>query len=249
MRGISERVFMGAGRPDPTGQAYFLNANAAADLPAELSVSKQIHSAGSGRTGFPDLYVDGTDTVHFSYGALETVFYNKYTAAGSRVFSSDIAVFDGLGSWHLSCGLSAIAASDDGDSVLAIGLLSDGSDGAIRRTRDATPTPVKVDHDRASSPWARSSSSSTTTPPTPASAWGRSRCREGRSPSGRAGRKWPFAAKPAQNPHNFRGKSLRLAQSRTHSVFGLQSLSLIVAVEEPFGVQNPVQSPKATSIS
>ena len=46
------------------------------------------------------------------------------------MFLSDIAVFDGLGSWHLSCGLSAIAASDDGDSVLAIGLLSDGSDGA-----------------------------------------------------------------------------------------------------------------------
>jgi hypothetical protein len=130
MRGISQHVYLGAGTPDPNGQAYFLNANAGADLPGELSGSEQTHTAGSGRTGFPDLYVDGTDAVHFTYGAEESVYYNKYTAAGSQVFSTDIMVFDGLGSWHLSCGLSAIAASDDGDSVLAIGLLSDGSDSA-----------------------------------------------------------------------------------------------------------------------
>ena len=36
-------------------------------------------------------------------------------------------VCGGVGSWHLSCVCTAIAASDDGDSVLAIGLLSDGS--------------------------------------------------------------------------------------------------------------------------
>ncbi len=128
MRGISGRVFMVSGKPDGGGVgAYFLHGNPGANLATELSANIQTHTALTYRTGFPDLYVDGTDTVHFSYGAQHTVYYNKYTSAGAKVFGSDNQIFNGLGVWHLESGLSAVAASDDGNTVVAVALLSDGS--------------------------------------------------------------------------------------------------------------------------
>lgn len=131
MRGIDGRVFMVSGKPDGGGNAaYFLHGNPGANLAADLGASVQTHNALSFRTGFPDLFVDGNDTVHFSYGAQHTVYYNKYTSAGAKVFGSDTQIFSGLGVWHLESGLSAIAASDDGNSVVAVALRSDGSPGA-----------------------------------------------------------------------------------------------------------------------
>jgi len=131
LRGIPGRVFMVSGKPDGGGNAaYFLHGNPGANLAAELNASVQTHTALTYRTGFADLYVDGTDTVHFSYGAQQTVYYNKHTSAGATVFGSDNQIFSGLGVWHLESGLSAVAASDDGNTVVAVALRSDGSQSA-----------------------------------------------------------------------------------------------------------------------
>jgi Putative metal-binding motif len=131
MRGIVGRVFMVSGKPDGGGNAaYFLHGNPGTNLATELSANVQTHSALTYRTGFPDLYVDRTNAVHFSYGAQHTVYYNKYTSAGAKVFANDAQIFNNLGDWHLEAGLSAVAASDDGNTVVAVALLSDGSQGA-----------------------------------------------------------------------------------------------------------------------
>jgi len=128
LRGIAGRVFMVSGKPDGGGNAaYFLHGSPGAGLATDLGANVQTHTALSYRTGFADLYVDGTGVVHFSYGAQSTVYYNKYTSAGAKVFASDTQVFDGLGVWHLESGLSAVAASDDGNTVVAVALRSDGS--------------------------------------------------------------------------------------------------------------------------
>jgi hypothetical protein len=130
MRGHAGTVFLVSGKCDPNGEAYFMHAGAGANLRADLEASLQVHSAGSERKGFPDLYVDQTGEIHFTYGARHTVWYNRYNSSGQKAFGSDIRIFDGLGDWHMSIGLSAVAASDDGQTVVAVALLSDGSQAA-----------------------------------------------------------------------------------------------------------------------
>ena len=130
MRGDAGNVFLVSGKCDPNGEAYFMHAGAGTNLRADLEASLQVHAAGTERKGFSDLYVDRTGEVHFTYGARHTVWYNRYNAAGQRASGSDIQVFDGLGDWHMSIGLSAVAASDDGQTVVAVALLSDGSQAA-----------------------------------------------------------------------------------------------------------------------
>ena len=131
MRGIDGRVFLVSGEPNGGGRAaYFMASAPSGALASDLSGNQHSHVTGGGRTGFPDLYVDGTETVHFTYGAQEEVHYNKYDVDGQRQFSADQAIFTGLGSWHLSSGLSAVAASDDGNTVVAVALRSDGSQAA-----------------------------------------------------------------------------------------------------------------------
>jgi hypothetical protein len=130
MRGDAGTVFLVSGKCDPNGAAYFMHAGAGANLRANLEASLQVHSSGSDRKGFPDLYVDPTGEIHFTYGARHTVWYNRYNSSGQKAFGNDIQIFDGLGDWHMSIGLSAVAASDDGQTVVAVALLSDGSQAA-----------------------------------------------------------------------------------------------------------------------
>lgn len=129
LRSSGERLFLGSGVPDPDGTAYLMSAAAGGDLVAELRASIQGHSAGSGRKGFTDLYVDGGGRAHLSYGALEQAYYARYDATGS-LEQGDVLVADALGTWHLSAGLSAVAASDDGQTVVMVALRSDGSQSA-----------------------------------------------------------------------------------------------------------------------
>ena len=128
MRGKTDRTFLVSGRPDGNGVgAYFHRAASGSGVYDRLAASRQQHGQGSGRNGFPDCYIDHGGAAHFSYGAYQSVYYNKYSASGQRVFSSDRMLFDNLGEWHLGAGLSAIAASDDGNIVMAVALRSDGS--------------------------------------------------------------------------------------------------------------------------
>jgi len=130
IRGFGDAFFMVSGKVDGDGRAYFLRAAAGAGVRDALDGSAQEHRAGTGRRGFPDLFVDAAGKVHVAYGAQHTVFYNSYTSGGTKVHAADIKVFDGLGDWHCASGLSAVAASDDGRFVVAVALKSDGSQGA-----------------------------------------------------------------------------------------------------------------------
>jgi uncharacterized protein (TIGR03382 family) len=121
---------MVSGKCDPTGTVYVMRGAPGAGLAATLSGSQQTHTAGTGRRAFPDLYLDPNGELHLSYAAEQEVYYNRYNTQGQSVHASDVRVFDGLGTWHMSTGLSAVAGADDGQTVLAVALRSDGSQGA-----------------------------------------------------------------------------------------------------------------------
>ncbi len=134
MRGRSGAVHVVSGKPDPDGRVYYLHAGAGANLVTNLSASQQTHTSGTGRRAFPDLYLDPTGELHLSYGAEQRVYYNRYNPQGQAALGSDVQVFDNLGTWHLSTGLSAVAASDSGQIVVIVALESDGSQTAANST-------------------------------------------------------------------------------------------------------------------
>lgn len=123
MRGHAGRIYLVTGRPNDTGNggAFFLNALAGDGLRAALEASSQFFNAGAEaeRKGFPDLYLDGTGTLHFTYGAQETVYYQRLSAEG-QVNGDVVTLATALGSYNMSVGLSAVAASDDGSIVVAV---------------------------------------------------------------------------------------------------------------------------------
>jgi hypothetical protein len=127
MRANHERVFLVSGVPDPGGTAYLLHAEPGSGIVGEMVAHTNSHTAGSDRRGFSDVVVDGTGHAHFTYGAYQTVHYNRYDEQGQRVYGSDIQIADGLGDWHMSTGLSAVGASDDGLTVVAVMLRANGT--------------------------------------------------------------------------------------------------------------------------
>lgn len=129
MRGFDGKIFLVSGKCDGNGAAYFTFCNAGANCFNELSENIEVHSSGNFRKGAPDLYVDKKGNVHMTYGTQFEVYYNQYNSEQKTVFSEDRKLFSGLGSWHLQLGLSAIAATDDGDVVVAVALDPDGSKG------------------------------------------------------------------------------------------------------------------------
>ncbi|GAH38018.1 unnamed protein product [marine sediment metagenome] len=55
-----------------------------------------------------------------------SVIFVKYSNDGSDDIE-DKPIFSEMGEWHLNLGLSAIAASSEGDTLLVVGLLANGS--------------------------------------------------------------------------------------------------------------------------
>ena len=125
-------LYLVIGKNDPGGKAVFSWAN---PKQSSLSIQKQFtnnlqthKTAGAGRRGFPDVAIDTHGNAHFVYGSKPgLVFYNKYSSSHNKVYAEDKQIISDLGTWHLSCGISAITVSDNGQYVLAIGLKSDGS--------------------------------------------------------------------------------------------------------------------------
>ena len=133
------------------GRVYFASGNNSEPVTfahgdgtaAGFSNSAKRHSAGSGsERGFPDLYPDASGAVHLVYGSGHTkhpatfpacsgcvdgeLHYAKYENGTAKV-GSDKTLFRNLGTWHLSIGLGAVAASDDGGVVVAVALETDDS--------------------------------------------------------------------------------------------------------------------------
>jgi Neuraminidase (sialidase) len=117
---------------DSDGAAFIAYGDGGDKLAEQLEETRQTHKGGGGggqcRKGFPDLYVAGDESVHFTYGAqIGEVYYSRYTPKLKKAFAEDRRIFDGLGKWHLSVGLSAVAASDNGKTVVAVALKTDDS--------------------------------------------------------------------------------------------------------------------------
>ena len=126
LRSSGDRLFLASGKPDPGGASYLLHADGAGDIAATLAANTWTHQPGSGRRGFVDLQTDALGHAHLSYGSEHEAWYSRYDDAGQPLLT-DVQIGSGLGDWHMSVGLSAVAASDDGQSVVAVMLLADGS--------------------------------------------------------------------------------------------------------------------------
>ncbi len=142
LRGEGGKIYFASGNSFTSSSAYFSHASGGAtDLASQFNANLHSLNAGTGsEKGFPDMAIDGLGNVHYTYGSGHTdhsnfpastagcvpgeVHYNKFDADGNKLFSSDRTLFTALGAWHLSVGLSAVGASDDGNTVVAVALRS-----------------------------------------------------------------------------------------------------------------------------
>jgi len=135
LRAHGDTLFLVSGKCDGNGAAFFSHARAGGPVLAELRGNMRVHSAGNGRTGAPDLYLDRKGNAHLTYGAAYEVYYNRYDSSRQKVFAADKRLFSNLGGWHLNLGMSAVAASDDGNVVVAVALDPDGLSQGARQSR------------------------------------------------------------------------------------------------------------------
>ncbi len=128
MRGLANRVMLVSGVCDPSGTVFFGCGSAGGTLATEITASLHSHTEGTGRRAFPDVYVDHVGGVHMTYGGANQVYYARHDSEGNELLNGDRLVFDGLGGWSLQTGLSAVAASDGGNVVVAVALDGDNSE-------------------------------------------------------------------------------------------------------------------------
>ena len=121
-------IYIASGLCDSDGRVYYSWADPSqGNVLNQIKQNDKVHQGGMGRKGQPDLFVDGLGNVHFCYGSYQAVYYNRYTLGTQRHYSNDRRILNNLGEWKQSNGLSAVAASDDGQHVLIVGLKTDNS--------------------------------------------------------------------------------------------------------------------------
>lgn len=139
MRGNDGRVFLASGKCNPGGRVYALQATAGPNIFADLTASTVEHAAGTGRRTGPDVWADHVGQFHLLYGTANRLYYNRYDAQGQQL-QPDVLALDGLDEVADRAGLGAIAASDDGSLVLAVGLVGDTVDSPDGRLVSALST-------------------------------------------------------------------------------------------------------------
>ncbi|MBF0432990.1 MAG: hypothetical protein HQK83_17030 [Fibrobacteria bacterium] len=127
LRAYKNTIFFVCGNNNPVGDSHFSFGEAGPDFFSQIKSNLQKHTPGSDRRGFPDVYPDKDGNAHFTSGANEEIYYNQYDLSGNKKFDNDVKVMGNLGTWHLSIGLSAIASTDNGEVILAVGLGTNGS--------------------------------------------------------------------------------------------------------------------------
>ncbi|MBN2009954.1 PKD domain-containing protein [candidate division KSB1 bacterium] len=140
--GPSNNVHMMIGCPDdwPGKVTYYRSTDGGTNW---SEIGNIIHADAGGRTGSPDVFVDGTGALHVGYGAGQdwskggtpSFRYAKFVN-GTKV--TDVAVTDSyeLSSWHHDLGIGSIAASPDGKYVVAAYLTTDGGELFARLSDD-----------------------------------------------------------------------------------------------------------------
>jgi hypothetical protein len=127
LRSHDNMVFAVVGKNDRSGTVRIAAARAGGNIIRQLKANVRVHRGGKGRKGMPALAIDGRGATHLVYGANQTVQYRRFNPSGKPAMRRDGALFEDLGEWHLSLGLSEVAVSADGRHVLAVAIRSDGS--------------------------------------------------------------------------------------------------------------------------
>jgi hypothetical protein len=126
IRGHNGVLYFASGLPDPSGKVFFSWANASANVYTQLVANKQTHTgggAGGTRRGFPDMYIDGAGSVHLTYGCqIGQVLYNRYSSSHTKAYATDKLILQNLGEHHTTVGLSAVASSTDGRTIVVVGI-------------------------------------------------------------------------------------------------------------------------------
>jgi len=65
-------------------------------------------------------------TFFVTYGSDRTVIFDRFSNDGLEEVH-DLPIMNNLGSWHLNLGLSAVASTPGGDTIMVVGLRTDGS--------------------------------------------------------------------------------------------------------------------------
>lgn len=133
MKMYKDSIFLVSGYPWPDGSVFYMRGRLSYNLPEELESSRKTYKGGLRRKGQPDIAVDKLGTVHFTYGAEHTIYYSS--AKQDMEIVTNKPIMDRLGDWHLNLGLSALAASDDGKTIVAVGLKTD-------ETKEATKSDI-----------------------------------------------------------------------------------------------------------
>ncbi len=126
MERYQDQLHLATGRPDEEGAAHYMNAPLGAGLPANLAAGEVTLTAGEGRRGQPDMRIDETGNVFVTYGSDRTVIFDRFSNDGLEEVH-DLPIMNNLGSWHLNLGLSAVASTPGGDTIMVVGLRTDGS--------------------------------------------------------------------------------------------------------------------------
>ena len=120
-------LHLATGQPDPTGTVFYMHAPINSSLPTALASSADQFLTGGARAGMPDIKVDNNGRVFITSGDgdREEVVFERFSNTGTNQVSNKI-LLDGLGGWHLDLGMSAMATSTTGDTILVVGLETGG---------------------------------------------------------------------------------------------------------------------------
>jgi len=125
MKVYKDSMFLVTGYPWPDGSVFYMHGKLSANLPKDLESSRIPYKGGLSRKGQPDVSIDGRGTVHFTYGAKNAVYY--CSVRQNKGIITNTLTMNELGDWHMSYGLSSLAVSNDGKTLLVVGLKTDGS--------------------------------------------------------------------------------------------------------------------------
>lgn len=126
MRAYNGKVYFASANAYTSNAVYFSMASGGPNLFSDLQRNVHSHQRGTDKKGNPDFSIDQSGAAHLVYGAEQEVYYNQYLANGNKVYPVDQRILNGLGSWLLKFGISAIGASADGSKILVAGLKTNG---------------------------------------------------------------------------------------------------------------------------